>query len=75
MKLKEILQKLVDDGNQTLLHDGQKFSGAGELLAVLPERTLERQVHLQPGLYIAELSDRGYLGSVLYKIDNRRPNN
>jgi hypothetical protein len=71
MKLKEILQKLVDDGDQTILYDGQKYSGAVELLAGLPVQTLERQAYLQPGLYIAEISDGGYLGRVMFKLSNK----
>jgi hypothetical protein len=69
MKLKEILQKLIADGNLSFLNDGQKSTDAQELLATLPERMLEREAYLQPGLYIAEINDRGYLGRVLYKLN------
>jgi hypothetical protein len=69
MKLKEILQKLVADGNSSFLTDGQKSTNAQELLATLPERMLGRQAYLQPGLYIAEISEKGYLGRVLYRLN------
>jgi hypothetical protein len=69
MKLRDILQKIVADGNSTFLTDGQKSADAQELLATLPERLLERQAYFQPGLYIAEINDRGYLGRVLYRLN------
>jgi hypothetical protein len=69
MKLREILQKIVADGNSTFLTDGQNSTDAQELLATLPGRMLERQAYLQPGLYIAEINDRGYLGRVLYRLN------
>jgi hypothetical protein len=68
MKLREILQKIVADGNSSFLTDGQESADAQELLATLPERMLERQAYLQPGVYIAEINDRGFLGRVLYKL-------
>jgi hypothetical protein len=70
MKLKEILEKLVAGGDSSFLIDGQKSADAQELLSTLPERTLERQAYLQPGLYIAEINDRGFLGRVLYKLNH-----
>jgi hypothetical protein len=30
---------------------------------------LDRQAYFQPGLYIAEINDRGYLGHVLYRLN------
>jgi hypothetical protein len=69
MKLREILQTIVADGNSSFLTDGQKSADAQELLATLPQRMLERQAYLQPGLYIAEINDRGYLGHVLYRLN------
>ena len=68
MKLQEILQKLVDEGNSALLNDGDKISNAGDLLDTLSDLTLNRKAHMQPGLYIAEIDDGGYLGKVLYKF-------
>lgn len=68
MKLNEILQKLVDEGNSVLLNDGDKISSARDLMDSLSELTLNRKAHLQPGLYIAEINDGGYLGKVLYKF-------
>ncbi len=68
MILKEVLQKLADDGNSTLLNDGEKISSANDLLNSLSEQILKRNAHLQPGLYIAEIDDAGYLGKVMYKF-------
>ena len=68
MNLKEVLQKLVNDGNSVLLNDGNKISSAGDLLESLSELALNRKAHIQPGLYIAEINDGGYLGKVLYKF-------
>ena len=51
MNLKEVLQKLVDEGNSALLNDGDKISNAGDLLDTLSDLTLNRKAHLQPGLY------------------------
>ena len=68
MNLKKVLQKLVDDGNSVLLNDGDKISSADVLLQSLSEPRLKTNAHLQPGLYIAEINDAGYLGKVLYKF-------
>ena len=68
MNLKEVLQKLVDDGNSVLLNDGDKISNADDLLNTLSEPVLNRKAFIQPGLYIAEINDAGYLGKVLYKF-------
>lgn len=68
MNIKEILEKLNDEGNSILLSDGDKVSSARELLDSLSELNLNRKAHLQPGLYIAEIDDGGYLGKVLYKF-------
>ena len=68
MNLKDVLQKLVDDGNSVLLNDGDKISSANDLLETLSEPMLKRQAFMQPGLYIAEINDSGYLGNVIYKF-------
>ncbi len=68
MILREVLQKLADDGHSVLLNDGDKISNADDLLQSLSEPALKRKAHLQPGLYIAEINDAGYLGKVLYKF-------
>ena len=59
MNLKEVLQKLVDEGNSALLNDGDKISSAGDLLDSLSDFSLKRKAHMQPGLYIAEIDDGG----------------
>jgi hypothetical protein len=71
MRLKDILQKLVEEKTPILLCCGNQASEPGELLTTLPEPTLLRQAHLTPGLYIAEINDKGYLGRVLYKVQNK----
>ena len=68
MKLKEVLESLVEEGNSALLNDGENISRAGDLLDSLSDLTLNRKAYLQPGLYIAEIDDGGYLGNVLYKF-------
>ena len=71
MQLKEILKKLVEDAEPVLLiNNGQDWT-ADALLNNLSEPMLKRQVHLQPGLYIAEIDDGGYLGQVLYTLKRK----
>lgn len=71
MNLKEILQKIVDNGDAILLSDKEKDWEAGELLSGLSERTLKTPAHLQQGMYIAEISPAGYLGKVMFKVKQR----
>ena len=68
MSLKEILQKLVDDGEKILLSDSEKDWEAKDLLSGLSERMLKTRAHLQKGMYIAEINEAGYLGRVMFKI-------
>lgn len=68
MKLKEILQKMVIDKMPVLLSDNHQDWEAIALLKSLSESMLKRQVYLQPGMYIAEINDGGYLGPVLFKV-------
>jgi hypothetical protein len=68
MSLKEILEKMVKDGMPVLLSSNNKDWEASALLDNLSEPMLRRKAYLQPGLYIAEISDSGYLGQVLYKV-------
>jgi hypothetical protein len=71
MNLKEILQKLVDNGEAVLLSDTEKDWEAGELLRGLSERMLKTPAHLQHNMYIAEISPAGYLGRVLFKVKQK----
>jgi hypothetical protein len=71
MSLREILEKIVEDNTPVLLSDSRKDWEAQDLLEQLSEPMLKRQAHLQPGLYIAEISEAGYLGHVLYKVKNK----
>jgi hypothetical protein len=69
MSLREILQKLVENGEPILLMDNEKADWeASALLSRLSERMLRTPAHLQPGLYIAEINDAGYLGRVMFKV-------
>lgn len=68
MDLKQILQKIIADRQPILLSDRYKDWEAPDLLTGLSESILSRQAYLQSGLYIAEISEQGYLGTVLYRI-------
>lgn len=68
MQLKEILKKLVEDDEPVLLSNNGQDWTADALLESLSEPLLKRQAYLQPGLYIAEINEAGYLGQVLYKL-------
>jgi hypothetical protein len=71
MSLKEILQKIVENGESILLSDSEKDWEASELLSGLSERTLKTPAHLQRGLYIAEINHAGYLGRVMFKVKSK----
>jgi len=71
MSLKEILEKIVEGGARILLSDRNKDWEASILLENLSEPMLKRRAHLQPGLYIAEINDSGYLGQVLYRVKQK----
>jgi hypothetical protein len=71
MSLRNILEKIIEDGNSILLSDSNKDWEASDLLANLSEPMLRTRAHLQPGLYIAEINDSGFLGQVLYKIKRK----
>lgn len=71
MSLRNILEKIIEDGNSILLSDSNKDWEASDLLANLSEPMLRTQAHLQPGLYIAEINDSGFLGQVLFKIKRK----
>jgi hypothetical protein len=72
MCLKEILEKLASNGNDVLLCDGNnKDWEAGDLLGELSAPMLKKKAYFQPGLYIAEINDAGYLGHILYRVKAR----
>ncbi len=71
MTLKELLETLIRERTPILLKDRDQAWDAGDLLGHLAPPMLKRQVHLQPGLYIALINERGYLGEVLFKIQPR----
>ena len=68
MSLREILQKMVDDDKSVSLSDGKITGAPSEFLSSMSEPMLRRQAYLQPGLYIAEINEGGYLGQVLLKF-------
>ncbi len=71
MKLREVLNQIVEEETPILLSDGEQDYEAGELLNKLSEPMLKREAHMQPGLYIAEINSGGYLGQVLYKVKQK----
>jgi len=71
MRLKEILQKIAKDEDPVLLSDGEKDWEARALLNNLSEPMLKKQAYFQPGLYIAEISDAGFLGQVMYRVKQK----
>jgi hypothetical protein len=68
MRLKEILQKMNDENQKFLLNNNGQNWKASDLLKELSEASLNIQAYIQPGIYIAEINDGGYLGSVLYRL-------
>jgi hypothetical protein len=68
MNVREILQNLAENGNPVLEKDDKTVAAAGVHLSTLPEMILKRNAHLQPDMYIAEISDGGYLGRVLFRF-------
>jgi hypothetical protein len=71
MNLQEILTRLVETEEAVLLSDGTGDWEAGSLLDELSTPMLKRPAYLQPGMYIAEIDSRGYLGQVLYKVKKK----
>ena len=67
MTLKEILIGLVKDKNLLLSNAKGSFTPA-VLLENLSESKLKTNSHYQPNLYIAEINESGYLGTVLYRV-------
>ncbi len=68
MVLQEILEKIVEKNIAILLCDSTNDWEADALLATLSAPMLKRRAYMQAGLYIAEVNEAGYLGTVLYKI-------
>ena len=68
MSLKDILTKLAEQKEPILLHDGNQNWEASELLENLSDIRLKANAHMQPGLYIAEINEAGYLGRILYRV-------
>lgn len=72
MTLKDVLTGLENTHQKLLLssRDGS-FTPAG-LLGTLSETKLKTQAHYQPGLYIAEINEAGYLGAVLFEVKKEK---
>jgi hypothetical protein len=68
MTLRESLQKISSENNLTKLARGDDIVEPAGLLEQLPESLLQKQVYVQPGLYIAEINEGGYLGQVLFRF-------
>jgi len=73
MSLKEILHQMVTAGDQIRLADRNGSYRPLELLEGLPVTKLAMRSHYQPGMYIAQINEAGYLGTVLYRVDNSPP--
>jgi hypothetical protein len=71
MTLKELLEQITRDRTPVLLKDRNKSWKACDLIGALSEPMLRRQVHMQPGLYVALINEKGYLGEVLFKIESK----
>jgi hypothetical protein len=68
MSLKQILEKFVQDHASVAFWDGRRTWKAEELLDSLPMTRLVARAHLQPGHFIAEISETGYLGPVMLTL-------
>ncbi|OGU56501.1 MAG: hypothetical protein A2V66_05870 [Ignavibacteria bacterium RBG_13_36_8] len=71
MSLKDILEKIVSTKESVLLADNSQDWEADILLTNLSAPRLATRAYMQPGLYIAEVNEKGYLGRVLYKIKQK----
>jgi len=70
MKLKEVLEIIVNDNKPVLLVAGNEEYEACNLLNSLEDRKLNRNVYVN-SLYIAEIKEDGYLGNLLYKFKEK----
>jgi len=68
MTLQEILIRLDENGDDITLSSSSGVYTASGLLASLPLARLNTRAHVQPGLYIAEVDDKGYMGAVMYRF-------
>ncbi len=71
MNLKEILEEIIESGAPVMLSDDHTDWEARDLLRNVPERVLRMSAYYQPGLYIAEINEAGYLGRVLYRVKRK----
>ena len=72
MILKEILTQIVKNETPVILCNSKGNWTAEDILENLSESRLKTKSHYQPGLYIAEINESGYLGNVLYRIKKEK---
>lgn len=68
MSLKEILEKIAADQASVCLSNANGSYKAQELLNTLPDNKLKIRSFYQQGLYIAKISEAGFLSDVLYRV-------
>ena len=69
MDLKEILNKIIEKQLPVVLCNSNGNFSASELLKNLSETKLRTKAYYQTGLYIAKISESGFLGDVLFKLE------
>ncbi len=72
MTLKNVLTGLVKNHQRLLLSSTEGSFTPASLLNTLSETKLKTKAHYQPGLYIAEINESGYLGAVLFKVTSKK---
>jgi len=71
MSLREILEEIAKSHERILLSNNGKDWEASALLKNISEPMLKKQAYFQPGMYIAEINDSGYLGAVLFRVKQK----
>jgi len=69
MTLQEILSELVNEDKALILKSNHGIFTPENLLTSLSDPQLKTAAHYQPGLYIAKVDDGGYLGEVLFRVE------
>ncbi len=68
MTLKDVLTGLVAQKEELQLSSAEGSFTPADLMNSLSETKLKTEAYYQPGLYIAEINESGYLGAVLFKV-------
>jgi len=71
MSLKDILSKLAEEKESIFLCNTNGSHTPDSLLSELSESKLSARSYYQPGLYIAEINESGYLGAILYRVKRK----